>query len=233
MIYGLIICAGKQSRFKSDIPKALMQINGTSLLERNIKAMTPYCDEIYTVCSTENQHHFKTPNKIVINSGKGSGDAVLKALEKLHIAPDDSCFIMWGDSLQNSTIFAVLKKNYHGVSLIPCTYEENPYVQIIPMKKDKVLVRFSKFGEPISAGFHDLSIFYCNAIELLEKLKEFQHKILDLDENYVHKHNNEMEFLDVFNETDLRANILDLKYYKAFSFNTLEQFQKLVDEENF
>lgn len=108
---------------------------------------------------------------------------------------------------------------------MPCVREEQPYVQILP-HDGKVSARFSKFQEPITAGFHDLSIFYCNAIELYDKLTEFHDKIFD-GEKYVHKHNNEMEFLDVFNETDIPAQVVEIANYKSFDFNTVEQFEQL------
>lgn len=233
MIYGLIICAGKQSRFKSETPKALMDIDGKTLLQRNIEAMKPFCDMIYVVCSIENQHFFNVENKIVINSGKGSGDAVWQALEKLDVKKGDSCFVLWGDSLQNSSIYRFLKNNYEGKAIIPCTYEEKPYVQIIQSGEDKITVKFSKFNEPITKGYHDLSVFYCNAFELQEKLREFRNRILDQNGNYQHKHNNEMEFLDVFNETNIKANLKEVKSYKDFSFNTVEQFKQLVEKGDF
>lgn len=230
MIYGLIICAGKQSRFKSDIPKALVEFNGKSLLDVNISNMSPFCDEIHVVCSYENEHFFTCKNKIVISSGKGSGDAVWQALEHLNVKDGDSCYIMWGDSLQKAALFEQLKLKYNGETIIPCRFEENPYVQVIQKEENKLEIRFSKFKETITAGYHDLSLFYCNALELLSKLREFRSKILDDNGNYVHKHGNEMEFLDVFNETDLPATILDVKNYDDFAFNTIEQFNELKNK---
>ncbi len=231
MIYGLIICAGKQSRFKTDLPKALVDIKGETLLDRNIRVMYPFCDEIYTVCSVENAHYFKQVEKIVIDSGKGSGDAVWQALERLNIKKGDTCFIIWGDSMQQPLIFEKLKKEYNGIALIPTVYEERPYVQIIPTENNRVEVRFSKFNETITSGYHDLSIFYCNAYDLLEALRTLRSMIIDSEGKYVHKHGNEMDFLDAFNETGLRANICVLENYNDFSFNTLEELNSLIKPE--
>jgi len=230
MVYGFIICAGRQSRFKSETPKALVNVNGKTLLQINNEALSAYCDKVYVVCSVENQSYFNCKNKIVIKSGKGSGDAVWQALETLNIQPKDSGFIMWGDSLQSASIFSYLKENYKGQAMIPCVYEENPYVQIKKKDNNSVLVKFSKFGEPITAGFHDLSVFYCELHQLITKLREFSNKIKNAKGNYIHKHGNEMEFLDVFNETDIKAEIFELKHYQDFSFNTIEQLDKLLEK---
>ncbi len=234
MTYGLIIAAGNQSRFKSETPKSLVDINGETLLQKNIRNMAPFCDKIYVVCSYNNEHFFTCENKIVIESGKGSGDAVWQALEKLEIQQGDSCFILWGDCFQSKRIYETVKSEDDRVSaLIPCVFEEKPYVQIIPQGKDKVSVHFSKFNESITSGFHDLSLFYCQAYELLNCLRMLRSKITDKYGNYIHKHGNEMEFLDVFNETPIRANCVEIEDYKDFSFNTVQQLAELIERDEF
>lgn len=58
-------------------------------------------------------------------------------------------------------------------------------------------------------------------------LKEFADKIT-IDNKYHHKHNDELTFLDVINETNIEAyvKITDLQDY---SFNTVEEYNKLKD----
>lgn len=233
MIYGLILCAGKQSRFKSETPKALVQFNGSTLLSQNIKAMRPFCDKIIVVCSVEKQSFFTKKIlgdaiKMPIKSGKGSGDAVVQVLNKIDIKEGDSCFVLWGDCLQYRATYQKLYDEFSGTTLIPCKKEEKPYVQIIPDDKGGVKAYFSKFNEPISSGFHDLSLFYCNAFELKKCLNDFREKILDENGNYVHKHGNEMEFVDVFNETNIKAKVVEFKEYDEFAFNTVEQLKNIL-----
>ncbi len=228
MIYGLIICAGRQSRFKSETPKALMKIGDETILDRNIKAMSPFCDKVFVICSFQNEKYFDAEDKIIIESGKGSGDAVWQALERIKPKTEDLCFVQWGDSLQRPEIFKILNKNFSGVNLVPCVYEEKPYVQIKQVENGKLNVSFSKFNEEINPGFHDLSVFYLKALDLLDNLRKFRNKILDNNGNYVHKHGNEMEFLDVFNETDIKADVCECDSYQDFSFNTVEQFYDLL-----
>ena len=232
MIYGLIMCAGKQSRFGAELPKALIEYHGKCLLDINLDAMNKYCDKSYVVCSIENKQYFKDYNRIVIKSGLGSGDAVMKALQHLDLQPSDTCFIQWGDSLQTEDIYKSCIDNFDSDDLevlIPCVYEDKPYVKVYNNIDGNTQIFFTKYGDTISPGYHDLSVFYSNALMLLNKLVEFNCKYYK-DGCYNHKHN-EFEFLDVFNDTDLNATILNMKAYKDFSFNTLEQFNDLVKGE--
>lgn len=232
MTYGLIMSAGKQSRFERDLPKALVEYNGTTLLDANIKNMLKYCDEVFVICSTENKHWFSGYDRIVIDSGKGCGDAVMQALEILYdrniLWLDDTVFIQWGDCLHDPHVYEIVKDSYTSCCVIPCVFEESPYVQIVPKDGDKVEVKFSKYGEPITKGLHDLSLFYGNGYDLLVHLKKFA-RMIEVDGSYVHPHGNEMVFLDVFNETDLKAFPLVINGYKSFSFNTLEEFNSIMN----
>lgn len=234
MVYGLIIAAGKQSRFESSTPKALMPYGESTLLDINIENMQATCDMVFVVVSFENYEWFNNCTRIIIESGKGCGDAVMQALEMMDLEEDDTVFIQWGDCLHTKQIYQDLRNEYSrnccGV-LIPCVYEEKPYVQIIPTYDSKIHVSFSKYDEPITAGYHDLSLFYGNAIELRTHLIKFAESIKSavFDNCYKHKHGNEMQFLDVFNETDLKGRIIEYSDYTAFAFNTVEEFNKLVN----
>lgn len=230
MVHGLIISAGKQSRFESDIPKALMSYGNYTLLDINIANMKQTCDEVFVVVSKENQQWFEGYPKLVIESGNGCGDAVMRALLQLELDDDDTVFIQWGDCFHTANIYQKLRNSYVDTWLIPCVKEEKPYVQIEPITSDQVTVKFSKYGEPITEGYHDLSLFYGNAKEMLYHLQLFanSHLSMNAETLYQHKHGNELQFLDVFNETFLRASIVELTNYEDNSFNTLAQFQELM-----
>lgn len=230
MRYGIIIAAGKQSRFKSSIPKALVKINDKILLDENISRLSTFCDKIITITSYENNSYFEKYNNLAIDSGKGSGDAVLKALLKINdiygFNEEDTAFIQWGDCLIDSCIYQKTLEKYSSIGIIPCVYEKYPYVRLSQYDKNKISATFSKFGEDSSEGFHDLSVFYFNCLKLLNYLKIFQSKILTNNNEYKHKHGNEMEFLDVFNETEIEGELLDFHGYQDFSFNTVEQLEE-------
>ena len=227
---GLIIAAGEQTRFNDSTPKALSIIDGKCLLDINYENMSKFCHRIYVVCSYKNEKFFDDTKyrKIVINSGLGSGDAILKAINNILATDwaDDNVFIQWGDSIVNENIYNILLEKYSGKTLIPCVKESKPYVQIVQNGKDKIHVLFSKYSDNITEGLHDMSIFLCPIKELLSKLKSFNRKFYDKKLNkYIHKHN-EFEFLDIFNETNIKANIIELDdSLKSFSFNTIEELE--------
>ena len=106
MIYGLVISAGKQSRFNSEIPKALMPYKGKPLLDYNIEHLKHYCNLVYVVCSHENAHWFSSYDRLIIDSGYGCGDAVVRALKLLPpFDSTDMVFIQWGDCLVDSEVY--------------------------------------------------------------------------------------------------------------------------------
>lgn len=235
MTYGFIIAAGNQSRFNSELPKALVLVgnSNTPLLHHNISLMKEYCDYVYVVCSHSNKEYFEKYNEtyndanlIVIKSGLGCGDAVYKALWDVDIAPNDRCFIQWGDSIQRkSTYDKVLEYDTHLSVVIPCTVEDSPYVQIKPNGEGRVKVLFSKFGDPVSRGYHDLSLFYCNCWDLFkatETIVSFWYNGVDYDMT-----NREYSFLDTFNFTDITVGALDVGEVGSNSFNTVEDLTNL------
>ena len=234
MIYGLVISAGKQSRFNSEIPKALMPYKGKPLLDYNIEHLKHYCNLVYVVCSHENAHWFSSYDRLIIDSGYGCGDAVVRALKLLPpFDSTDMVFIQWGDCLVDSEVYKKCYEISPSSWIIPCQLETNPYVSV-ESNKPFVKVLFSKYGEKVDKGFHDLSVFYGPAQLLLESAQQYIKIHPFLEDHYDYpEHGNEFQFLDLFNETLLKADILDLSYLclKTFSFNTLNEYNKLVDDQ--
>jgi molybdopterin-guanine dinucleotide biosynthesis protein A len=234
MTYGFIISAGSQTRFKSETPKALVNINGETLLDRNIKAMFRYVDKVVLITSLDNYLLFpRSDNRIInipIRSGQGCGDAVLKGIQNFVHDETDTCFIKWGDSLHDKEdIYQEMLSHYTGNFLIPAVYEEKPYVQIKKVDDNHVHVNFSKYDEVDGPGYHDLSIFYGNLLSTYNALLELASKFKK-DGAYKCEHGNELTFLDIFNYTNIPVSILDMKDYKDFSFNTVEQLKNLLGE---
>ena len=227
MIYGFIIAAGKQSRFNSDIPKALSVVGDKTLLDINLSRLRRVCDRIFVVCSKENKDYFNGDyEKIVIKSGLGCGDAVLKAIGLLNIDdPKDTCFVQWGDSFVDSKLYKEMISQYNGKWVIPCELIDNPYVQIVP-GDGRIKAVFSKYGEKTDRGLHDLSVFYGSMLKfknmaLLFRYNTFNGKV------YNHKHGNEFQFLDIFNDTSLGAIAYETQY-KGYSFNTVDELNDIV-----
>ena len=232
MRLGLIIAAGKQSRFKQSLPKCLVSINGTCILDTTIANMSKYCDEVIVVCSIENESYFKKYNYVSINSGKGSGDAIYRAIHKFSrdrvFEDDDTVIIQWGDALVREKIYEMLHNIRSNSCIIPCLYEREPYVQVVPITRNKVAIRFSKYNDNISDGYHDMCVFSCKINYLYKYLKLFYDKFYN-GEQYNHIHGNEFEFLDVFNDTDCSGIILLItnEALATKSFNTVEELEKL------
>lgn len=236
MTYGFIIAAGNQTRFNSNIPKALSKIGNKTLLDINIENMSKYCDKVYVVCSFNNKDYFMNYNRIIIDSGYGCGDAVLKALDHVDKKPHDRCFIQWGDSITDLHVYDSLKKGLSKWSdiVVACKYEKDPYVKInishhTSMNFSIDSVEFSKFGEISSDGLHDLSIFYGRVNSILTYCRDFYSKFFDKDRyRYNHKHANEFNFLDVFNDTDIIGNVVIVDSVNCYSFNTEEEYNKML-----
>lgn len=237
MIYGFIITAGNQTRFKNNKPKALVDINGISCLDLNIQNLGEVCDTVVVVCSHENEEYFKDYFRIVIDSGYGCGDAILKTLLSFDFNSNDTCFIQWGDCFINDSEFYKKIKNkyniYNSDVIVPCNYEYNPYVKLDQFSDYEVEVKFSKFNEVDNEyGFHDMCVFYGDVEVLKYYCYNFAIKFYDHDKrNYIHKHGNEFNFLDLFNDTNIRCKILDIKNkYKCYSFNTEDEYKQILEE---
>ena len=85
---GLIIAAGKQKRFKFEIPKALCEVDGEILAVHNYNILNKYCDRVYIVVSNSNEQYFReyfTKDQLlnIGESGLGSGDAIYHALTNI------------------------------------------------------------------------------------------------------------------------------------------------------
>ena len=231
MTYGLIFAAGKQRRFGVDTPKALTRFGDRTLLDVNMLNLGEYCDKVYVVCSIENEGYFYTYPRIVIRSGKGSGDAVLSALSKIDLYEGDNCFIMWGDAYCTPDVIKytyTYRTSATRALLVPCEVVNNPYVRLEPDTQCRTArVYFKKHGDDVKPGFHDLSLFYGDCLYIKECLCKMQQLFYDeKKKSYIHKHGNELEFLDIFNDVSAHCKILKVDSNGSFSFNKLSDIEK-------
>lgn len=227
MIFGFIFSAGKETRFVSDKPKALSIIGGECLLDKNIEVLKNFCDRVFVVVSKSNQHYFSKYETIVINSGLGCGDAVMKALQSIEFEEKDKCFISWGDCVMQKE---VVEKTLVGYDksfdiIVPCSFEEYPYVSL-SYSHGYINVKFKKYGEVCKCGYHDFGLFYGVCSNILVYLESFSKKIKKED-GYKHKHGNEMQFLDVFNETEIYGKLLKIENVKPLSFNNTKELHEI------
>ena len=221
---GLILSAGKETRFSDDKPKALSIVKDGMLLDLNRKLLQEYCDDVYVVCSTQNERWFKGYKRLIIESGYGCGDAVMKALQQ---APQYSqVMIAWGDCILQKQVIddCFYKLEWPFDIVIPCTWEVSPYVRLKEIK-GSIKVEFGKYGEVEGDGFHDYGFFYGDTHAILSALEELCNEYRTKD-GYKHKHGNEIEFLDIFNETTIIGRIVPSTAI-ALSFNTKEELNEI------
>lgn len=252
---GLIIAAGKQTRFSMELPKALVPIkDGKSLLELNILQLKNYCEKIYITCSKENINFFKKELSkiklsniflIEIESGLGCGDAVLKTLRwlnkhysQLNKSEKSSVIMIWGDSIQtNQDVFNSIKSmDFKGYDIgVPAQIENKPYVKFneTNLMIDEVL--FSKYDTIASSGYHDFSIFHFKLKPVLKFLEKMRKKFTDKSDNsftYLCR-KNQLIFLDIFNFTDIKGKIFKIEKTNDINgFNTLNEYLILCGQYN-
>lgn len=229
---GLIMSAGNETRFEGDKPKSLSMIGDKCLLDMNIGVLKEFCNDVKVVVSTKNESYFHGYDTITIESGKGCGDAVMKALAELKCSSSDTCIIMWGDCIANREVIELMLGRTLDVYdiIVPCHYESKPYVSLTKVS-GYISASFSKYGE-IGAkehGFHDFGMFYgfCNIIA--SSLMDLANRHVDVHGNYIHKHGNELNFLDIFNETEIVGDLLEIDDIEPKSFNTLEELSNLYE----
>lgn len=226
--YGLIFAAGKETRFEGDKPKALSMFGDVCLLDYNINILKRYCDRVFVVCNEQNKKWFATYDTIVIESGKGCGHAVLTALETIN---PERVVIAWGDCILTEDVIAKTLNvaTFDDCLFIPCVYEDKPYVRIErSIGNKRGFVEFGKYNEVTGGGYHDYGCFVCNRMYLLMHLFSFHKKYYKKGiDGYVHKHGNEMQFLDVINETKIRYACVAFDY-EAKSFNTINEQKNIT-----
>lgn len=253
---GIILAAGKQTRFCTEIPKALHPYKDSNIIKTNIDIMSKYTTDINVITSKTNYDYFIQPQykipadvKILsIASGYGCGDAVLKSLEKI-FNRENRAFLIWGDSIQtNSDLYEICYDNFNDCDmLIPVVKEDSPYVKIITDDNDIVIdVQYSKYSGKLSAGFHDLSFFMFNLINTKNILNDMKNLLWN---KYYEKYNNtncflpyrnnELIFLDIILYTNLFKNrykikAVDVTDYniKSRSFNSVEEYNEIIKGEN-
>lgn len=91
-IVGLILAAGKSTRFKGDTPKFLHFLLGKRIIDYVTDAVRPFVDELFYVSSAQ---HLVHPDAIIQHDARGTGHAVMAALS--HIKAD-KVLIVFGDT---------------------------------------------------------------------------------------------------------------------------------------
>jgi len=120
MNVGIILAAGKSTRFNSEIPKQLYQINGKSIIDYSIELLSKYLDDIIIVTNSDLSDKIK--GNVIVNDVDSRLESIRVAFDK--IKPCDNILIqdaarpyitesMMEELLESS------KKNLHSQFYLP------------------------------------------------------------------------------------------------------------------
>lgn len=235
MIHGLILDAGKQTRFDDEKPKSLQKVKGKTVLERNISILKQVVDKFSIVTTKEKEKYFSPfqDHLLIIDSGLGSGDAVLKALTFLKLSSEDKIVLIWGDSIHVAP--SVFHRGLHALDnediIIPVSKESSPYVLFEVENYRVSKVTFSKYTGPNSSGYHDQSCFFFKVEPIQFFLQEIKFDYFDYFKNvYTIPDRKDFDFLEIFNlfGEKIKSSLFEVKTSeKSFSFNTREELENI------
>lgn len=245
---GIILSAGYQTRFDSIIPKSLMMYDDNlNILQKNIETMSKFCDIIYVIINNKSIDdvyksvidEYNNVELVKINSGLGDGHAVYESLKQINKLSEfkrkDRVFLIWGDSIQDDeNLFSSTLSEYNSSFTLPVKYEHEPYVQFIVDYGNVVKVKFKKFNDEITSGYHDYSLFLFNPNIMLNVLKLHDEKYWNENKKtYIHR-NGELVFLDILNEhvDKLFPHVVIMDNIGKTSinaFNTISEYNKLIN----
>lgn len=171
---GLLLCAGKQLRFHSKLPKALQPffLDGPCALDFALEAFRRNCEEVFVVVNSscdskpflrriasESNVHL-----LPVASGRGDAHAIYEAFHQLGGRRGSSALVGWGDAVFHDFRFISQIASDLDTSdlLIPVVFEQRPYVKIVfdEITGGVIQVQQSKFGQwDELPGWHDLSCF--------------------------------------------------------------------------
>jgi len=213
-----------------------------TILGKNIETMIEFVNDIILVLNKDNNNtlYEEYANNFVriieIESGHGSGDAILQIFNQLKTVEEifADIFLIWGDSIQDSTaLYRTTLNNYNDYCTVPIRLENEPYTHFV-CDHDNIIksVEFKNRGAKYIQGYHDFSLFLFNLVKMNVILDSYNLMKWLPENNKYDTINGEFEFLDIFNQFNYlefaKAVIIDnIKSNNAF--NTMEEYLKLIN----
>lgn len=233
----MIYSAGSNARFGGQI-KSLSPINFTlSVLQHNVYLALDHVSHVFIVIQKGDRQWYPDFNHpkveyLEIESGLGSGHAVLKSLEICPIRHEEVC-VMWGDSiLADAEILKELKTSDKDENFVfPVFWTRDPYVEFKTFVVGHSEVRaqsvcYSRLGQTSDAGYTDRCVFKADFEHLYSALLAIHTAYWNGD--HYETPTNDLEFLSVVNylyNIGYAATVYATQH-QVFSFNTQ---QELVD----
>lgn len=171
MITAVVPAAGMGTRLGRNQPKALVALEGRSLLGHVLHALVPSVDRLVLVVRPEAKRLFAQEllqlgwSKPVMLVGQevpsGSADAVALGLAPL--ADDDACIVVWADQVgvREPTVARVagqLAQGFAGL-VLPLVEVDDPYVWFTPGPGAMVVGRRRDGDVPPRRGLSDVGTF--------------------------------------------------------------------------
>lgn len=242
-IYASIIAAaGKQTRFDSAVPKVLFPINGKCTLERLHDILSSLGQIPFVVVNKENKFQIDSYAKnkqlkmtIVVGESNGSGGAVITAISRMSVTPDDlSLLIFWSDTpfIKKETILqaiAIYEQIEKVDIFIPSSWEKEPYAGLERDEFGRPVGLFQTKNNPTarrSFGEHDASFFIVKVNSLLRHMSEFNELTPtgEFDLNQMLSH---------MIRSGAKAHFYcNVKPYETISFNSLIELEKMSIKES-
>jgi bifunctional UDP-N-acetylglucosamine pyrophosphorylase/glucosamine-1-phosphate N-acetyltransferase len=129
---GLILAAGKSTRFKGNTPKFLHPLLGKPIIDYVTDAVHPFVDELLYVSSPK---HLVHPDAIIQDDPRGTGHAVMTALPKIKA---DKILIVFGDTpfISSETIKKMCtSKAEITIAAFKIGQLDQPYGRVDPVSK--------------------------------------------------------------------------------------------------
>lgn len=127
-VTGIILAGGKSERMGSD--KALLDLNGTHMIQKSIDALRPICQEIFLISNNDRLSEFGLPVFQDIHKNIGPVGGLHTGLFN---ASNETCVVLSCDlpNIETSILFTLLQEfEFHNAVVSECAGRVHPLVGI-------------------------------------------------------------------------------------------------------
>ena len=198
MNVGIILAAGKSSRFNNSIPKQLYTINGKPIINHSIDILNQLLDEVIIITNSTCYSQIITNNKILVNDVDDRIKSIKTALDYLN---DDYSNILIHDAARPfitkdciNNLIESQKNNFHSQYYLTIVNglakinesgsweipNRDKYIQLCSPQITNFKLFKSIFREYIESNI------YCEVLPIVSKLK-YDYNLILGDDKYLRK----------------------------------------------